>query len=47
MKTICLNNNDNVAVAILDLKKKISINNLLIKNFAIFLNIIKKSNIMI
>jgi prolyl-tRNA editing enzyme YbaK/EbsC (Cys-tRNA(Pro) deacylase) len=33
MKTICLNNNDNVAVAIVDLKKNISLNNLVIKNF--------------
>ena len=33
MKTISLNNNDNVAVAIVDLKKNISLNNLVIKNF--------------
>ena len=33
MKTICLNNNDNVIVAIVDLKKNISLNNLIIKNF--------------
>jgi len=33
MKTICLNNNDNIAIAILNLKKNISLNNLVVKNF--------------
>ena len=32
MKTICLNNNDNVAVAVIDLKKNIVLNNLVTKN---------------